>query len=814
MIAAIRYAVRSLRRSPAFALTVILTLGIGIGLNAAIFTVVDCVLLRPLGYHDADRIVALRTHFDNENRSIAKLGGDDFNDIARDLKGLEATAYYQAWTDGIRINGAALYLPVANVSPGFGAVMGVEPVAGRVFSSSDQQGTEALVSAGFAREHFGSAQAALGQQIQYAGLQRPVVGVLPDGFSFPGKSQVWIEENAAPRTANRTSYNQSAVAKRRAGVSEAQLAAELGTFSLHLKSTYTEDRYKTLEFVPLQEQIVGKIRSTILLLMGSVAVILLIVCANVTHLQLVRATRNLRAITIRTALGASRLTLAGRALLEAALLAIAGSAVAVLLASPALRLLVRIAPADIPRLADVHLNADVLLFSFFISLLLMSLTAILPVWRSWHIDPASALRSDASRGTEGRGSVRLRNGLIVAEVALTLTLSVGAVLLARQLIAQSQQDLGFVADNLITLDGHAVDSAAAPAKATAAEAEAFETSQARTNLARLDATLGSIAAVPGVKSVAAIDGAPMGFGGSNVGYAVRGRQVFAPPFKDMPDANIRSVTNSFLATMQIPLLSGRVLNDGDRLGAPMVLLINRELARRVFPNQNPIGQQIMCGFSATLEWWTIVGVVGDVREDSPAADPYPTFYVPVAQHPGRASDVQLVVRTQTDPTAMIETLRKLLQRTHPEIALRGTTMRENIGATQRSEDFRTILFASFAGVSILLAAIGMYGVTAYTVAQRRFEFGLRMALGANRAQVLGMVLRNAIGIALLGIGCGVALSLGLMRVLASVVGKLPAFDLVAYLLAALSVLGIALLATLLPARAASNVDPMNVLRSE
>jgi len=820
MIASIRQALRSLRRSPSFTVTVIATLGIGIGLNAAIFAVVDCVLLRPLGYHDADRIVSIQTHFIDENRSISRIGGNDFVDLAHQVKGLEAVAHYQGgWSDGISLKGEALYLPLAWASPSFTKVMGVQAIAGRVFRPEDSDANDVLVGAAFAREHFGSAQAALGQSITYQGAVRPIVGVLPDGFSLPAKTEVWVEEKPDPETRNRTAYNQRAIGKRRVDVSPGQLAAELSSFSTQLQNAYPEDRLKTIEAVPLQEQIVGKIRPMLHLLMGAVAIILLIVGANVTHLQLVRATQLLRSVTIRTALGASRGVLAGRALLEALLLSAAGCIVALLLAVPALKLLVRIAPDDIPRLTDVHLNLDALLFSFALSALLMAVTAVLPIWRSWHIDPSLALSQDTARGGEGRGAAHLRNGFLVAEVALTLTLSVAAVMLTRQLIRQSKQDLGFSAENLITLDSHAIDNAPMPtpeqiAAETPEQVQAERSNQAKTRLAHLDDTLATISAVPGVESAAAILGAPMGFGGSDVGYAVKGRQVFAPPFKGLPNAELRPVTPNLFSTMHIPLLRGRNLNADDRLGSPTVLLINEELARKIFPGQNPIGQQIMCGYDDQSSWWTIVGVVGDIRDGSPAAAPTPTFYVPVAQHPGGAGDMQLVVRTHLAPATMLDTLTNRLRQTHPEIAVKATTMRENIGDTQRSDDFRTTLFGSFAFVSILLAAVGMYGVTAYSVTQRRFEFGLRIALGANRAQVLGMVLGKATAYAAAGIGIGVALSLSLVRVLAGVVGKLPAFDFAAYAIASLAVLTIATLATLLPARAAANVDPMTVLRAE
>jgi putative ABC transport system permease protein len=816
MTAAIRHALRSLRLSPAFAITVVATLALGIGLNAAIFTVVDCVLLRPLGYHDADRIVALQTHFNDENRSIPRLGGDDYTDVAHQVHGLESTAFYTASDDGIQLDGQAVYLPLANVSPNFTAVMGVLPDAGRTFLASDTAGADALVSAAFAREHFGTSAAALGHSVLYAGVLRPIVGVLPDGFSFPSSAKVWIENKPAPENGNRTSYSKHAIGKRRSGVTQQQLSAELDTFSHQLQTAYPEDIHKSIQAIPLQDQLVGSVKPTLNLLMGSVAVILLIVCANITHLQLVRATQQMRSVTIRTALGASRGTLAGRALLEASLLAIAGCAFAVVLATLALKLLVRISPADIPRLQDVHLNLDVLLFSFLLSAILMAVTAILPVWRFWHLDPASALRQDASRGTESRGTSRLRSGFLIAEVALTLTLSVSAVVLARQLIQQSRQDLGFSPDNLITLDAHAINPTAPtppPATETPDQAKLRTSQEEQQQLTRLDDSLAQLSTVPGVESAAAMQGAPMGFSGSSVGYAIKGRQTFAPPYEGLPYAEVRPVSPGTFTTLRIPLLRGRSIASTDTTHAPAVALINAALASQVFPNQNPIGQQITCGYDDNATW-TIIGVIGNIHADSPGTLPTPTFYVPLAQHPFQASDMQFLVRTKLSPAALIDTLQRRLKETHPEIAVKATTMRENIGETQRWDQFRTLLFGCFAAISILLAAVGMYGVTAYSMAQRRFEFGLRVALGASRLQLLTMVMRKSLTFAATGIVIGAALSLGLTRIMGSIVGKLPVFDLAAYILAALAVLSIALLATLVPARSAANVDPMTVLRSE
>ena len=809
---------RSLRKSPAFTLTVIITLGIGIGLNAAIFSVVDNVLLKPLGYHDAARIVAVRTHFDDQNRSIPRLGGDDYTDLKTQVHGLEATAIYHVFEDGIQLRGVALYVPVAQVSARFGEVMGVQPIAGRLFNQSTSAPTDALVSASFARAHFDSAAAALNQSITYNGQVFSVVGVLPDGFAFPGKSEVWFQRTDQPINHNRTSYNDNVIAKRAASTSASQLQAELASFSTNLRRQYPENHNKSIEAVTLQEQIVGRIRPTLNLLMAAVAVVLLIVCANITHLQLVRATRELRAVSIRTALGASRTVLAVYALLEAAILALAGAALALVLAVPTLRLLVRLAPESTPRLNDIHLNLDILSFSFLIAFAVMIVAALLPVWRSWHVDPASALRSDSSRGTESRNSLRLRNGFVVAEVALTLMLSVSAILLTRHLIAQSRQDLGFAPDTLLTLDAHAILTTPSPeardnSPKALAELKLAEENFDQLKLNKLDATLDSIAAIPGVDAVAGISGAPMGFGGSTVLYAIKGRTALTPG-ANLPNADLKPITPGLFETLHMSILKGRTITVQDTRKAPTVVVINQALANLSFRGEDPIGKVIACGYDFNSSALEIVGVVPDIRSDSPTSIPSPTLYIPVAQHPNTASDMQFLVRTRLAPAAMAETLLTQLLHSHPDVAIKATTMRENVGVQQQSEQFRTTLFTLFAAVSILLAAIGMYGVTAYTVAQRRFEFGLRVALGAKRTQLLTMVLRSALAVAFIGVAVGTLLSLSLQRILDSVVGKLPAFDATSHALASLAVLLIALLATLLPALRAASVEPATVLRSE
>ncbi len=827
----LRLAIRQLRRSGTFTFTVILTLAVGIGLNAAIFTMVDCVLLRPLGYHDANLIFGINTRFLNEGRVIPRIGGGDFTDLAQGMGSLEYAAYYSNYQAGLQAAGRTLYTDISTASPEFGQVMGVEPVAGRVFLTTTGPMTahgknevkdpqEAMVSSAFARDNFGGAAQALGKTLKFNTKLRTIVGVLPDGFSFPGKTQVWIEAPSAPDVAARSSYNQHAIGKVKAGVTAEQLNAEMATLSKQLQTAYPEDRVKALEAVSLHEQIVGSIRPVLRLLMAAVIVVLLIVCANITHLQLVRGTQLKREVTIRTALGASRMALARRAGLEVLLLAVGGCAAGVLVALPALKLLVRLAPQEIPRLADVRLNFDVILFSFLISLVTMAATALLPLWRAWQVDPASAMKQDAARGTESRGSGRLRQALIVGEVALTLTLSVAAMLLVRQLIAESREDLGFSPEKLVVLDTHGV-STVTPLLITAFSSNAPSSAEVTAAIQKAGAVdeqafntmLDGIRAVPGVAGADAIYGAPMTPAGSDVGYAVRGVSSFTPG-ATLPDANINAMTPGYLRTMGIPLLKGRDITQADGPGSEKVLLISEAMVRQSFAGVDPIGKQIMCGWDSMGEWWTIVGVVGDVRQDSPGSLPAPTIYTPVAQHAHAAAEMQVVVRTRSDAGAMAATLTRIMKQRYPQVAVKASTMRENVGESERAQHFRTLLFGSFAGVSILLAITGMYGVTAYTVAQKRFEFALRFALGAQRAQVLGSVVRNALSVAAIGVVGGIALSAALMRVMSSLLGQTPGFDPVAYGAAATGVLLIALLATFQPAYRAATVEPMQVLRDE
>ncbi|MBE7181498.1 MAG: ABC transporter permease, partial [Terriglobus roseus] len=687
----------------------------------------------------------------------------------------------------------------------FMQVMGVEPVAGRVFSASDAKGTDAVVSASFAREHFDTVAAAINQPVRVEGHLFTIVGVLPDGFGFPDGSKVWVEADAQPEILNRTAYNQQAVAKRRVDVTPAQLSAELEIFSKHLQQSYADDRNKALIAVPLQQSIVGDVAPTLHLLMGSVALVLLIVCANITHLQLVRATRQIRETAVRSALGASRARLAARAVAEAISLSVLGCAGAILLAFPALTLLVHLAPSGLPRLHEVTLSWRVVLVSLAVSSVLMAATALVPVWRSWHVDQTLALRQDSSRGMEGRSGARLRSIFLVAQIAFALVLGTTAVLLARQLVAQSREDLGFDREHLYTLDSSLIQAAATPTETPDTPEAKQEMAEQRSrmntaSLAHLQNALNTLRETPGVVAAEAMQGAPLGFGGPDVGYAIRGRSVFAPGVT-LPVAEMKAITPGALEALRVPLLGGRAFNSADHAGTMPVVLVSKKLADTIFPGEDPVGKQIMCGYDDLGGWWTIVGVTGSLKS-LPGSEPEQTMYVPVAQHAGRAGAMQILVRTAPNAPLSEELLRQRLTRRDANIAATATSMAQNLAEVERDLRFRGMLFESFAAVSVLLAMLGIYGATAYAVTQRTFEFGLRIALGASRGQVVFSVLRHALWIALTGVVVGLALYAGLLRISASLIGKL-AGDPVAVMLTVCGTLLLSLIAAALPARRAS-----------
>lgn len=793
----LRFAARQLWKHPAFTLTAILTLALGIGANTAIFTVVESVLLAPLPYVDANRIVALDTYWTDKGTMSHRVTGPDATDVRSEAHSLNAVSLYDYGdNEGVQLRDHSVFTVVTGVDTNFARVFGLVPLAGRVFTNAEA-GRAALVSERFAQDNFGEAEAALGQTVRFENMPLQITGVLPPSFDFPNKSQVWVAYPFLPESENRTAFNYKAVAKLRAGVSVETAQAELNAISARLEKAYPNDnKRKQMVIAPLQEELTGKVRPMLMLLFAAVATILLIACVNVAHLVLARSIERQRELAVRTALGSSRWQLGRLVLAESLLVSLAGGALGALVAAPAVRLLLAMAPADLPRAAEIHLNSWVLAFTFVLSLATTVVSSVLPARRAAKIDPAEALKQDSSRGMTGQSATAMRNFLVVAEVAATFALAVAAGLLLRTLMTLIARDLGYQTAQILVVD---------------ADAPAHDINDAQHVVRDYDRLFAQLRALPGVQSVAGIMGLPTAARGSNGYYTVTGKG--AVDVNHSPYADFSVISPGYFETLGIRLLRGRDFNPEDTYDTQFVAIISESVAKANFGDDDPIGKQVQCGLDSD-KWMTIVGVVTDVRQDSPAANPGATLYMPMAQHPLFATEIHIVLRTLVAPLTLMHAVQSNISGVNPQIATHFTTMDAMVSRSIAAERFRTALISSFAGVALLLAMLGVYGTMAYSVAQRRFEIGVRMAFGAEKTAILRMVLWHAAKLACWGIALGLTLSLLLTRLVTSMLVGVRAIDPISIAIAAALMMLTAAAAALAPAWRAAQVDPMIALRAE
>jgi len=576
-------------------------------------------------------------------------------------------------------------------------------------------------------------------------------------------------------------------------VTLASAQAELAGIAGRLQTAYPVDnKDKGFKFVPLQEQLVGPVRPMLLLLMFSVGLVLLIACVNVTHLYLARAVERQRELAVRTALGSSRLRLGRMVVLESLLLSAAGALLGVLMAAPIVKLLVSIAPAGLPRAGEIHLNFWVFAFTAGVALIATVAASLALARQAARVDPIEALKQDSSRGMSSRHSSLLRNGLVIAEVAAAFVLAVGASLLGRTMLTLQTTDLGYSKTGLLIVD---------------ADAPATDLQSSLGATRKFDAIFADLKTVPGVESVGGVMGLPTGKYGSNGYYNVNG----VNSSQNAPQAIFSLASPDYFKTMEIPLLRGRDFTAQDGYDSPFVAIISESLAKQSFPDQDPIGRQIQCGLDSP-KWMTIVGVVRDVRQDSPAESPGAALYMPLLQHPYMATQINIALRTQVAPASLIDTVQARIHRADPAIATRFTTMDGMVGDSVEMQRFRGILVGSFAGVGLLLAILGVYGTVSYSVAQRTFEIGVRMTFGAERTSILRMVLRQVLLLVSIGVAAGLVLSLFAGRFIASMLSGVSPADPLSLTAAVVLLLLAALCAALVPARAASKVEPMRALR--
>jgi predicted permease len=789
--------IRSLTRDPGITLFAIFTLALGIGASTAMFSVFNGVLLAPVPYADPQRVGAINTRFTDTGRLGTRTTGGDWVDLAAAHDIFDRVARYGGGEVGVQLRNRAEWANVYVVSPNFFEVFHLAPLTGRLLAPADAQ-RSIVVSPSFAQRAFGSVSSAVGQSVRIDTRPYEVIGVAPADFQFPDRAEIWMADAVLPENRNRTAYNYKAIAKVKDGLTLAAIGPRLDALSAQLASAYPENRTKRFVAVPLQDSMVRNIRSTVVLLMAAVLLVLLISCTNVAHLLLARSAARTREFAVRAALGAGRRRIIAEVLMESLVLGVAGGLAGILVAYAGVRAVILLAPENLPRLNAVTVDWRVLAFGIGMSLLSSLLFGLAPAWQAARNDVQDGLRSTAGRGVVGGRSARLRNVLVACEIALSFTLALGAGLLVRSFVALNSVSLGFRTEGILVAYAHA-------------PADTLDKALAATRF--FERAIDELSRIPGVKSAAGVMGLPAGSYGSNGKYAVEGVDMRHTDMNRMPDAGFRLAGRGYFSTMGIPLLAGREFSPRDLYDAPFVAIVSQSLVRKSFPNQDPIGRKIQCGLDSD-QWMTIVGVVGDVRSEGPGQTPGPELYMPFEQHPFFANELQLAVRTAGPPEAMADAVTRKIRALNPEIALKTTTMQTMLSDSMATPRFRTFLVTVFAGVALLLALAGVYGVTAYLVTQRTPELGLRMALGSTRPGIVGLVLSHAGKLAAAGLMLGLALSVAGARLMESMLFGVQVTDAFGYLGAAGAIGVITLAAAAGPAWRAAETDPAIALRQE
>ena len=809
----LRYAWRTLARSPGFFLIVVITLGLGIGATTAIFSVVNGVLLRPLPYARPDAIVQLW--------QVDKKGNDfnfsdaNYKDVAATSRSFAALAEFHDWgtVSAVAGGGDAVRAHHAVASRDFFNVLGVRPVLGRTFVPEEQQlgaSPAVVISQGFWQRVLGSAPSALGSNIAFGGRSYRIVGVMPASVDIPVGTELWTPSELESMPTSRTAHNWNVLARVRDGVTLAQARRETSAIAKTLKTQYGDETWMyDAHVVSLREQIVGDVRPALVVLLAASGVLLLIGCANVVNLLVARMATRQGELALRLALGAGRHRIVTQHLAEALVLSLSGGVLGIALGVAGVRVLLALEPGRLPRLSEVGIDWPLLAFALVVSIACALALGLLTAWRSTRGDIRETLAQSQRTQAGGSSSHRIRSSLVVAQVALTLVLLVGAGLLARSFVRLLAVDPGFRADNAVVMD---VDVAAPDSSAEQRMIQYYDELTTR------------FAAVEGVRQVGSANFFPLAGGGNGNGaFLVMSRPNEKLDFAQLPQllkdktrsgfAEFRVASPGFFKALRIPLIAGRLFDDRDSPTTMPAALISTSLARKQWPNESPLGKIIQFGnMDGDLRPFTIVGVVGDIREVSLADEPAPTFYAYFRQRPRRASSFYFVLEGSAPPASVIAAARRIAHDLRPDVPPRFRTMETVLADSLADRRFLLLLIGVFGGAALLLATLGVYSVISFLVAHRRQEIGVRVALGARSQDVLGLVLRQGATLALIGIGIGAAAALGLTRLIGGLLYGVSATDPVAFLSVMVLLVVVALVASLIPARRAAKVDPMTVLR--
>lgn len=801
----VRFAARTLIKSPGFTLVAVLTLALGIGLNAAIFSVVNGILLEPLAFPQPERLVRI-SQIERANGTatpgvVSAMNLDDWRAQRRafdDIGGF----FYREGMSGTDLTGEGEPQRVASafITPGFWRTLGVAPLLGRVQRDDEMvRGSNdhvVVLSYDYWQRQFGGAKSVIGRRVQLGGQSYEIVGVMPRSFHYPvARVELFIPFSTIPDSAIprlRGVRVLQAIGRLNAGVSVLQGSAEMNAITRGLADAYPANKsLDAAEVVPLQEAMVGKVRKSLFVVLGAVGFVLLIAVVNLASLMLVRATARERELAIRVALGAERGRIVRQLLTESLMLAAMGGVAGLFIAQIGARLFVRMSAGQLPRAEDVGIDYRVVLFAALVSLIAGTLFGLLPAIKA----STPALQQSLREGARGSTSAiaGLRNALVVVEVAIALMLVVGAGLLTRSFVNLMRVDLGFATDHRLAFD-FSISTAANPTSAQMRETH-------RQILER-------VRRVPGVIAAGSVRDLPFHGDGESIGFEVSGQAPVSAD--DKPRATLMFTSDGFFGAMGVPILAGRDLSSSDRVDAPVVFVVNRALANRYLGGRNPVGQTISLGDTAR---YPIVGLVGDVRQTAVDETPTPRIYASVYQV--FRVRTGLVVRTQGDPTLMTKRVMDAIRSVAPQQTFNATfTLDDAVSDAVARPRLVTALFGLFGALGLALGALGLYGVLSYLVSQRRREIGVRLALGAPPREVLLMVMTRGLGLAGTGVAIGLVGALALTRLMQSILFGVTATDPMTFVGVAVVLLLVAVLASWLPAHRAMRVDPLIALRAD
>jgi putative ABC transport system permease protein len=798
-----RHALRVLTRRPAFTLVAVLTLAAGIGANTAIFSVVNGVLLRPLPYPEPDRIVRLAEQ--SQSGKPIDVSHPNFLDWRASARSFEALVEYAGGTETVLGGQDAVFADVYAVTDGFFRVFGVAPMLGRTFVAEEMRpgGAPAAVAGyQFWRTTLGGERDLSRLHVTVEGLELRIVGVMPDGFEYPAKADLWEPKELSDDTSGRTAHNYEVIGRLRPGVPLAQAASEMNTIAARLKQQYgTDESAVGVSMTTLMDAMTSGSKQTLWLLLGAVGLVLLIACANVATAMLATGEERRAELALRAALGAGRGRIIRQLLAESIVIGVAGAGAGLLLAGWMVRALLSLDAVNLPRVGDIGIDAHVLVFAIALGVITPLIFGVIPSLQASRGDLRTAL-AEGGRSASAPSRSHVRAALVAAEVAVALVLVVGAGLLIRSFANVMAVDPGFDTGGAIT----ATMSVPATKYPDAPRSALFYST-----------LLEKLRRIPGVTAAGAVTQAPLSGRDHNGGLVIEGRAPDADP-RNRPSAGYRVATPGYLEAAGIRLVQGRTLNDGDRAGAPPVAVVNETFVRQYLRGTDPLGVRFAFnGMDQVNPTFTIVGIVGDVHHRSLVRAVDPEVFISAYQQPFRARYTMFVVVRPASVSmqgALAASVRQTVRETDPDVPVELSTLDAFIQRSVADRRFLLTVLAAFASIALLLAATGIYSVLSQSVAQRTQEIGVRMALGADARSVIALMLGTAMRSVAIGVAAGVVAGLAAVRLLTTFLFGVKPLDVTAFGGAVAVLVAVALLAAYVPARRASRVDPLVALRAQ